>query len=64
MKMEKVIYARFPNDGTYYNKIKVSFGDLKDCKVYTDEVFCTVKGIRIAIKKNDWEDLKHGQRKN
>ena len=57
--MEKEIYARFPNDGTYYNKIKVSFDDLKDCKVYSEEVFCTVKGIRIAIKINDWEDLKN-----
>ena len=57
--MEKEIYARFPNDGTYYNKIKVSFDDLEDCKVYLEEVFCTVKGIRMAIKINDWEDLKN-----
>jgi len=60
--MEKEIYARFPNDGTYYNKIKVSFDDLKDCKVYSDEVFCTVKGIKMAIKTKDWEDLKNGFR--
>ena len=62
--MEKEIYARFPNDGTYYNKIKVSYDELEDCKVYSDEVFCTEKGIRIAIKKNDWEDLKNEFKKN
>jgi hypothetical protein len=62
--MKKEIYARFPNDGTYYNKIKVSIDDLENCKVYSDEVFCTVKGIRIAIKKNDWEGLKNGFRKD
>lgn len=62
--MEKEIYARFPNDGTYYNKIKVSYDELEDCKVYSDEVFCTVKGIRMAIKKNDWEDLKNEFKKN
>jgi len=57
--MKKEIYVRFTNDGTYFNKIKVSYDELEDCKVYSNEVFCTIKGIRMAIKKNDWEDLKN-----
>ena len=59
--MKKEIYVRFAHDGTYYNKIKVNFDSLKDPKVFTEEVFCTIDGVRVAMKRKDWEDLKNGR---
>jgi hypothetical protein len=26
--------------------------------IFTDEVFVTIDGIRVAMKKEDWNDLK------
>jgi hypothetical protein len=57
--MKKEIYVRFANDGTYYNKIKISLDKIKNPRVYTDEVFCVIDGINVAIKREDWNQLQN-----
>jgi hypothetical protein len=59
--MKKEIYVRFANDGTYYNKIKVSLDKIKNPKVYNDEVFCTIDGITVAMKRSDWDELQNNK---
>ena len=57
-KMEKFkIYARFANDMAYYSRININVESLKDPHIIAEEVFCTVDGVRIAIKRKDWDDL-------
>ena len=55
---EKVeIYVRFANEGVYYDKINVDPSKISDPMVFINEVFFTIDGIRVAIKKEDWEKI-------
>jgi hypothetical protein len=57
--MEKVdILVRFANEGTYYNTISIDPKKIEDPMIFTDEVFVTIDGIRVAMKKEDWNNLK------
>jgi hypothetical protein len=57
--MEKIdILVRFANEGTYYNTISIDPKKIEDPMVFTDEVFVTIDGIRVAMKKEDWNNLK------
>jgi hypothetical protein len=56
--MEKVdILVRFANERTYYNTISIDPKKIEDPMVFTDEVFVTIDGIRVAMKKEDWNTL-------
>jgi hypothetical protein len=56
---EKVeVLVRFANESVYYNKIKIDPTKIEDPMVFTDEVFVTIDGIRVAIKREDWNNLK------
>jgi hypothetical protein len=56
--MEKIdILVRFANEGTYYNTISIDPKKIEDPMVFTDEVFVTIDGIRVAMKKEDWNTL-------
>ena len=56
--MEKVdILVRFANEGVYYNTIKIDPSKISDPMIFTDEVFVTIDGIRVAMKKEDWNTL-------
>lgn len=57
--MEKVeVLVRFANESVYYNKIKIDPTKIEDPMVFIDEVFVTIDGIRVAMKKEDWNNLK------
>ena len=56
--MEKVeVLVRFANEGFYYNTIKIDPSKISDPMVFPNEVFFTIDGIRVAIKKEDWEKI-------
>ena len=56
--MEKIdILVRFANEGTYYNTISLDPKKIKDPMIFIDEVFFTIDGVRVAIKKEDWEKI-------
>jgi hypothetical protein len=56
--MEKIdILVRFANEGTYYNTISIDPKKIEDPMVFIDEVFVTIDGIRVAMKKEDWNML-------
>jgi hypothetical protein len=52
------VLVRFANEGTYYNTISIDPKKIEDPMIFTDEVFVTIDGIRVAMKKEDWNDLK------
>jgi hypothetical protein len=51
------ILVRFANEGVYYNTIKVDPTKISDPMIFPNEVFFTIDGIRVAIKKEDWEKI-------
>jgi hypothetical protein len=58
MTMEKIeVLVRFANEGVYYNTIKIDPYKISDPMVFPNEVFFTIDGIRVAIKKEDWEKI-------
>jgi hypothetical protein len=58
MKQKIEVLVRFANESVYYNKIKIDPTKIEDPMVFTDEVFVTIDGIRVAIKREDWNNLK------
>jgi hypothetical protein len=52
------IYVRFANESDYHNKITVNPDKIENPVIFRDEVFVTIDGIRVAIKKEDWCNLK------
>jgi len=57
--MEKIdLLVRFANEGTYYNTISINPKKIKNPMVFTDEVFFTIDDVRIAIKKEVWNNIK------
>jgi hypothetical protein len=57
--MEKIeVLVRFANESIYYNKIKIDPKKIEDPRVFKDEVFVRIDGITVAIKIEDWNNLK------
>jgi hypothetical protein len=52
------LLVRFANESVYYNRIKIDPSKIEEPMVFTDEVFVTIDGIRVAMKKEDWNNLK------
>ena len=55
--MKKEVLVRFANQGVYYNRIMVDPKKIEDPIVFTNEVFFNIDGIRVSVKKEDWEEL-------
>ena len=56
---EKIeIYVRFANEGTYYDKIYIDPSKISNPTIFTDEVFFTIDGIRVATSKEEWKKIK------
>jgi hypothetical protein len=51
------VLVRFANEGTYYNTISIDPKKIEDPMIFTDEVFVTIDGLRVAIKKEDWNKI-------
>ena len=56
--MKKEILVRFAGDSTYYNRISIDPKKIENPMVFPNEVFFTIDGTRVAIKKEDWEKIK------
>jgi len=55
--MKKEVLVRYANDGVYYSRIMVDPKNIKEPMIFPNEVFFTVDNIRVAVKKEDWEEL-------
>jgi hypothetical protein len=54
-KMKKIdVLVRFANEGVYYSRIAIDPKKIENPMVFTNEVFFTIDGIRVAVKKDDW----------
>ena len=59
MKVELLV--RFANEGLYYNRININPEKIEDPMIFYNEVFFTVDGIRVAVKREDWEEIQKQQ---
>ena len=55
MKVELMV--RFANEGVYYNRITIDPERIENPLVFPNEVFFTIDGIRVAVKREDWEKI-------
>jgi len=56
--MKKVeVFVRFANESVYYTSIKINPKKIEDPMIFTKEVFFTIDGVRVSVKKEDWEKL-------
>ena len=56
--MKHKVMVRFTNETVYYNSIELDVDKLEKVVVFPDEVFGTIDGVRLAIKREDYEQLK------
>lgn len=56
--MKHKVMVRFANETVYYNSIELDVDKLEKVVVFPDEVFGTIDGVRLAIKREDYEQLK------
>ena len=54
--------VRFPNEGEYYNKIKINPSKISNPRIFTDEVFFNIDGITVATRKEDWEKIEQWEK--
>ena len=59
--MKKEVLVRFANQGVYYNRIMVDPKKIEKPMIFTNEVFFNIDGIRVSVKKEDWEELQKTQ---
>ena len=50
--------VRFANESIYYTRITISLDKIKDPLEFPSEVFFTVDKTRVAVKREDWEEIK------
>lgn len=55
MKVELLV--RFANEGLYYNRIMVDPSRIEDPMIFIGEVFFNIDGVRVAIKREDWDEI-------
>lgn len=51
--------VRFANENVYYSRIDIDITKIKNEMVFSHEVFFDVDDIRVAIKKEDWDEIKN-----
>jgi hypothetical protein len=61
--MKKELMVRFANESIYYTRITVSLDKIKDALEFPNEVFFTIDDTRVAVKKEDWEEIKNEMNK-
>jgi predicted Co/Zn/Cd cation transporter (cation efflux family) len=57
--MKKELMVRFANESIYYTRITVSLDKIKDALEFPNEVFFTIDDTRVAVKIEDWEEIKN-----
>jgi hypothetical protein len=62
--MKHEIYVRIANESTYYSKINIDPVKIKNPLIFPEEVFFDIDNIRVAIKKDDWNEMMEEHNKN
>lgn len=55
--MKQLVMVRFANESTYHTTVKLDPKKLKDVMTFPEDVFATIDGVRISIKRKDYDEL-------
>ena len=55
--MKKELFVRFANEGTYQKKVSLDINKIENPTPFSKEVFFTIDGVRVAVMKEEWEQL-------
>jgi hypothetical protein len=56
--MKKSLFIRFANEGEYYKHVNIDISKIKNPMEFPKEVFFSIDDIRVAIKREDWDEIK------
>lgn len=59
--MKKELFVRYANEGVYYNRINIDISKIENPLIFPNEVFFDIDGIRVAVKREDWEEIQKQQ---
>lgn len=51
--------VRFANESIYYKRINIDVTKIKNPMVFAHEVFFDIDKIRVAVKREDWDEIKN-----
>lgn len=57
--MKEELLVRFANETIYYNRVSIDPEKIKDPLIFPKEVFFTIDNVRVAVKKDDWNELQN-----
>jgi hypothetical protein len=57
--MKEEILVRFANETIYNSRINIDPEKIKDQLIFPKEVFFTIDNVRVAVKKDDWDELQN-----
>ena len=57
--MKKRVLVRFANESYHSTFINLDPTKLKDIVVFSEEVFATIDGVRIALLREEYEQIKN-----
>ena len=57
--MKEELLVRFANETIYYNIVSIDPEKIKDPLIFPKEVFFTIDNVRVAVKKDDWDELQN-----
>jgi len=55
--MKQDVLVRFANQSTYHTIISIDINKLQNITKFSDDVFATIDGVRISIKRSDYDEL-------
>jgi hypothetical protein len=55
--MKKPVMIRFANESTYHTTIKLDPKKLKNITKFPNDVFATIDGVRISIRREEYDEL-------
>lgn len=56
--MKHKVMVRFANETVYHTFIELDVDKLEKVVLFPEEVFGTIDGVRLALKREDFEQLK------
>ena len=59
--MKTELLVRFANEGVYYNRVNIDISKIENPLIFPNEVFFDIDGIRVAVKREDWEEIQKQQ---
>jgi hypothetical protein len=62
--MKTELLVRFANEGVYRKNITINTNKIETPLLFPKEVFFTIDGVRVAVRREEWDELQKKIKKN